>query len=537
MKTLSALCDGDWSARSWRRSGQNWFDFLVIGSGTAGCGAGRPAERGSGSKVGLVEAGGPARPIRASPIRAPGRCCRAARVDWAYRTIPQRHAANRVLDWPRGKVIGGSTALNAMAHVRGHPDDFDRWVARRLHRLGLRRSLPYFLQSKPTRRAPRHFTATAARCISSARATRIPLRRPIWRRARRSAFAPTDDHNGPRMTGPCLNTLTIKDGKRQTIADAYLAPAAGRPNLTAALQRRGFVADARKAGAAAASRHAKTALEFQRRTTSSLATGAIGSPCLLTALRHRPGRRADAASASRSPPIARGRPQPARPPALRRQCLSCAPARAALELPELGIADVYRARRRERRAGIGAGLRDSAGRYRAIHRAALWRGLYHHVRLHPSEAAAAIRLASADPKGTPLIDPNYLAEDYDRDAYLDALEAARPVGAGSGTGRLAGRGSAAGTRVQDKAAKTRLPGEGRLHPPSSGRRPAAWAVMPQAWSIRISECTGSMGSHVCDASVIPAITTGPVNAAIVAIAERASDLLRGRPVMPPGRLA
>ncbi len=98
---------------------------------------GRASERGSGAadRPGGGRRTGP--PSAASPQPAKWPLLQNSEIDWAYRTMPQRHTANRVHEWARGRVIGGSTAINAMAHVRGHPSDFDRWAERRLHGLGL----------------------------------------------------------------------------------------------------------------------------------------------------------------------------------------------------------------------------------------------------------------------------------------------------------------------------------------------------------------------------------------------------------------
>ena len=69
-------------------------------------------------------------------------------IDWGYRTVPQRHTAGRIHEWARGRVVGGSTALNAMAHVRGHPDDFGGWVTEGCDGWGYPDLLPYFIRSE-----------------------------------------------------------------------------------------------------------------------------------------------------------------------------------------------------------------------------------------------------------------------------------------------------------------------------------------------------------------------------------------------------
>jgi choline dehydrogenase-like flavoprotein len=153
---------------------------------------------------------------------------------------------------------------------------------------------------------------------------------------------------------------------------------------------------------------------------------------------------------------------------------------------------------------------------------------------HP-RSRGSVRLASADPAAAPLIDPNYLAEEYDRETYLAALEAAQSIGSAGALAEwceeevLPGPGVRSRSERQDflqKAAFT------HHHPVGTCKMGASEnAVVSPDMRLR-----GVDGLYVCDASIIPSITTGPVNAAIIAIAERASDLLCGKPPLPAVRL-
>jgi choline dehydrogenase-like flavoprotein len=150
---------------------------------------------------------------------------------------------------------------------------------------------------------------------------------------------------------------------------------------------------------------------------------------------------------------------------------------------------------------------------------------------HP-RSRGSVRLASADPKAPPLIDPNYLSEEYDRGVYLDALDVARAVGGARTLSDWRLEEYLPGPGVQNAAGKCAFLEKAAYthhHPVGTCRMGCdADAVVDPDLKLR-----GLDGLYVCDASVMPAITTGPVNAAIVAIAERFSDLMRGRAPLAP----
>jgi choline dehydrogenase-like flavoprotein len=505
-----------------------WFDFLIIGSGTAGAVLAARLSEDPAIKVGLVEAGGaPEDPRIADPRAWP--LLQGSAVDWGYQTQPQRHAANRVFDWPRGKVIGGSTAINAMAHVRGHADDFAAWGCAGW---GFADLMPYFLKSETytAGASPYHGDRGPLHLIRPANPHAITT--AYMAAGEELGFAPTADHNGPQMTGPCTNTLTIKDGRRQTIADAYLTPALSRPNLTLLLWTEVqslLVEGGRCTGIRAKTKDGAVTLQADR---VIVATGAIASPCLLMRSGIGPADELKALGipvAADLPGVGRNlhdhllsggnvyRAKRPVPPSQYQnsESLMYLPRNGAKGAPELVLACVIAPVATEQFTAPPFGEAYT-----------LMFGFTH------PRSRGSIRLASADPKAPPLIDPNYLSDAYDRDCYLDALETARAVGAATALSEWRGDEVLPGPSIADQAAKRDFLEQAAFthhHPVGTCRMGnGSEAVIDLEMKVR-----GIEGLSVCDASVIPTITTGPVNAAIVAIAERTSDLLRGRAPLEP----
>ena len=125
----------------------NRFDYVVVGAGSAGCVLAARLSEDANTRVALIEAGGPADdPAITDPTQWP--FLAGAAFDWNYRTQRQSQTAGRSHAWPRGKLVGGTSCLNAMAHVRGHPTDFDRWVEAGCTGWGFSDLLPYFIRSE-----------------------------------------------------------------------------------------------------------------------------------------------------------------------------------------------------------------------------------------------------------------------------------------------------------------------------------------------------------------------------------------------------
>src|SRR6185312_8067636 len=143
--------------------------------------------------------------------------------DWAYKTIPQPFTANRVHEWPRGKVVGGSSCLHAMAYVRGHPDDFDPWEKAGGAGWSYEGLLPHFKRSEA-------FSAFAAPSRGDAGPLDVmlpgdavsPIARAYMAAGNALGAPKISDHNTGQLAGTTPNSLNIRHGRCLSLADAYL---------------------------------------------------------------------------------------------------------------------------------------------------------------------------------------------------------------------------------------------------------------------------------------------------------------------------
>jgi len=207
------------------------FDTIIVGGGSAGCVLANRLSADPARKVLLLEAG------RAAPLNSDIPANWVAMfntgVDWGYHTEPQIGCRGRRIFWPRGKMLGGSGALNAMIYIRGLPSDYDGWEAAGCAGWGWKNVLPAFLRSENNLRlgnAPLH-AAGGELTISD-----VPYIDPherLWHEAAQSAgFPDNQDFNGPVQEGVGWFQLTVKDGERFGTAKGFLRPIMDRPNLT-----------------------------------------------------------------------------------------------------------------------------------------------------------------------------------------------------------------------------------------------------------------------------------------------------------------
>jgi choline dehydrogenase-like flavoprotein len=530
------------------------YDYIIVGGGSAGCVLANRLSADSAIKVLLLEAGGSDwNPLFAMPAGFAKMTKGVA--SWGWSTVPQRHLDGRVIWYTQAKVIGGGSSINAQLYTRGNRKDYDAWASDAgCDGWSYREILPYFVRSEDNQRLVNAYHGYGGPLGVSYPINPPPISHAFLRAAQEAGIPFNFDFNGAVQDGMGHYQLSTRNAERSSTSSAFLKPVRGRANLTVRLHTQALKIDlerGRAVGVTVATGSVTETIRANREVI--LSSGAIGSPRLLQLSGVGP---ADALT-SVGVSVLHDLPgvgsnlqdhldlyaicectgdhtydrvlQPHRTAWAGIQYLLFKTGPVTSTLFETGgfwYAD-KEARSPDLQFHLGLGSGIEAGVAQMKNPGVTLNSAF----LRP-RSRGTVRLASADPKAGPLIDPNYWDDPYDRACAITGLRLARKI-------------------LRQPALKPfvlaeRLPGDNLSSDDElaeyahrsckTDHHPAGTCAMgggPNAVVAPDLKLRGIEGLRVVDASVMPFVPSCNTNAPTIMVAEKASDMILGKPPLPP----
>ena len=537
---------------------QREYDYVVVGSGSAGCVLADRLSEDADVSVLVLEAGGRDWSLYIHMPATFSYPLMTETYNWAFETEPEPHVDNRRMYQPRGKVWGGSSSVNGMCYLRGHALDYERWAEQTGDPdWGYAHCLPYFKKCEDFPQVGPNDYHGVGGPVKVTRGTQwTPLYGAFIEAGTQAGYPRTDDLNGRQQEGFGPMDMSVGKGRRSSCATAYLRPALKRPNLTLAdraLTTRILFEKTRAVGVEVAIKGATRTIRARREII--VAGGAFNSPQLLmlsgigeadklkrhgiAVVADRPGVGANLQDhpeiyvqyKCKTADTLYGVQKPWRQIPIGLEWL--------LKGTGLGATNHFEA---------GGFIRSEPGvrhpnlQYHFLPVAAAYdgsgmqkvHGYQAHIGPMRPESRGWVKLASADPAAKPRIRFNYFSTDRDVREFRDGIKLTREVLNQAAFGPFNAGELAPGPDVKTDAeidAFARTMVESAYHPSCTcamGKDDDPRAVVDARGRVH-----GVEGLRVVDASVMPSVVSGNLNMPTIMLAEKLADVIRGRQPLPP----
>jgi choline dehydrogenase len=531
------------------------FDYVIVGAGSAGCVLADRLSADGAHTVLVLEYGGSERSLYIQMPAALSIPMNMNKYNWGYHTEAEPGLGGRRLHTPRGKVLGGSSSINGMVFVRGNPQDFERWQEEGARGWAYRHVLPYFRRAERRAEGADEYRGDAGKVHVRCGTLANPLHRAWLEAGRQAGYPVTADINGYQQEGVGRLDMSVGGGRRCSTAQAYLRPAMRRHNLSVRTQARAtrILFDGRHATGISYRRGGQDFIARARREVL-VCCGPINSPQLLKLSGVGPAAELRALGipmvqdlpgvgenlqdhlefyfqvASKEPVTLYSAMNP-----ISKALIG---ARWLLFKDGLGASNQFETGGFIR-SGVGVPYADI--QYHFLPAAVSYdgstlvneHGFQAHVGPMRSQSHGWVRLRSANPQDSPRILFNYMSRDEDWVQMRACVRLTREIFAQRAFDRYRGRELQPGAQVQSDSeidAFIRERVQTAYHPSCSckmGREDDPLAVVDHETRVH-----GLTGMRVVDSSIMPSVTTGNLNAPTIMIAEKASDHILGRTLLP-----